>query len=193
MTRSNQRWAGLLITETPLGQPPPPTRPTQPPPAPPPPPYRPAQGSSVSTVTSNRLNVEIYSSRTRCVFSLMPAAISCRSVDASSSERRAARPGRGNAAGAGHAHAPVGRGKCGRWDRKRRGVLAKSPGKGSISWSTSRAPSVFVWLRVPLVIGHIVQQSVIQQREGGTGWDALDRDSGGVPFRFTLWSVCLFE
>lgn len=83
-----------------------------------------------------------------------------------------------------HARTPVSQGKCGRRDRKVRGVLAKGPWKGSMSRSTGQAPSAFVWIREPLVIGHIVREWVIKQRASET----LRRDTPVVRFELSYFN-----
>lgn len=99
------------------------------------------------------------------MFSSVPTAISCRSVDPSSSRCRAAEssgvkerwlvPGTLALRSAGGS-VEGGTGS--------RGCFSKERWKGSITWSTSRTPSVFVWIRVPQLVHHIGQECAIKQR-----------------------------
>lgn len=97
------------------------------------------------------------------MFTLMPTAISCSSVDPSSSVSSSdVELCQGEVAGAGHACALVSRGKAQKVGQETVGCFSKEHWKGSITWSATRTPTVFVLIRAPLVIHYTELESVIK-------------------------------
>lgn len=102
------------------------------------------------------------------MFSLMPTAISCHSVDPSGSGCRAVSSRGGWCLARSHSDLP---GEVGKVGQETEGCFSKERWKGSITWSTTRTPSLFVLIGVSLVIQ---QECVIKQRARG------DRSTSGT-------------